>query len=392
MRVFIKALIIVSLLLSIRCSSNAKKRPKIVEKTPIDYAGENIKEAILAYDNSNYDIAIEKFNVALGYLNQALPASTPTDSIPQQIFKIRKNVANIHSEYAFTLSSQNDFDEALNEYETSISMYKSLQSEATPIDSIDNIIVNLYRNTAVCSRQAGDYQKAIDYYDLYLEANPDDDEILLQKFAIYRDNLKDEDQAFAVLKEYALSKNDFNACHRLGDLYKDKNDIINAIYWYEKALSVKLDSNVLQKLGTLYRNPSIKQWEKSIQVFEKFLTLKPNLEELKTVFKLIGDNYMNLKNKPKAVEYFEKYIELEYAENIALYICQYYFDLKNNSKAITWANLVLQNNPNNTNAIYFRALARYNTKDIAGAKADFERLRNDSKYGSIAQQYLKLMK
>ncbi|MFO7659460.1 MAG: tetratricopeptide repeat protein [Candidatus Cloacimonadaceae bacterium] len=389
----IKFLLITAIVIMLAaCGSNKAQAPQVVEKTPLDLAIETSYSAQSSFENEEYSEAITKYNQAIVYYNQALPTSTAPDSINKEIFNIRRNIANIHTISALDYSAQNDFDSALENYETAINLYKELQPQSAPQDSLEHIIVTLYRNAAVVSRQAGEYEKALNYYDLYLEANPDEDDILLQKFAIYRDDLRNETQAFEVLKEYAVSKNDFNAYHRLGDLYRDKNDFQNAIIWYERANSVKTDANVLQKLGSIYRNPQIQQWDKSTQALERFVSTNPGLDALSTAYKLIGDNYKNLKNRAKAVEYFERYIDLEYDESIALYICLYYYDMKNDAKTLSWANIVLQNNPNNSTALLFRGIAKYNQKDMRGAKADFESIQNDPQHGKTAQQYLKIIK
>lgn len=383
-----------SLILILSCSLNAKSKKKQVEKekTSIQLAVESANDAVNAFSVNNYATSIELFDNAINLYNQAIPTASVADSIPKQIFKLKMNVARVHVAYALSLSSQKNYDESLIEYENAIDLYKSLKDQASPDEDIDAILVGLYKNTAACSKDAAEYQKALDYIDLYLESNPDDEEVLLQKFAIYKDDLKDEPKAFEVYKEYAVRKNDFNSYHHLGDLYREKNDVDNAVYWYEKADSIQTDSNVLQKLGTLYRTPTQQKWEKSNRCLELFITMKPDLEELKTAYKLIADNYKNLKNKAKAVEYFEKYSDLEYDENISLYICSYYFDTKNNAKTLYWANKILNNNPDNNGAILFRAITKYNIKDMKGAKEDFERISNDSKYGKTAQQYLNIIK
>lgn len=375
---------------SIEAKKKKDKTPVEKEKSSMELAIESINAANTAYEDTDFETSIRHFNEAINYLKQAETSAAESDSIPIQIFRLKMNVAKIHNDYAFYLSEKNDFDEALVNYESSLALYKALKPESTPQDSIDVYINKLYRNSAICSRQTGEYQKAIEYYDLYLEANPDDDDILLQKFAIYKDNMKDENQAFQVLQEYANNKNDFNASHRLGDLYRNKNDMDNALIWYNKALSIKNDMNILQKIGSIHRTKQ--QWALANTAFERFIALNPNSEELKTAYKLIGDNYKNLNNKPKAVEYFDKYLAMEYNEDIALYICLYYYDAKNNSQMIKYANLILSNNSNNTTAYLFRGIARYNTKDMKGAKADFERIQNDPKNGKTAQQYLKIIK
>lgn len=385
-------ILIITIMLTFACAINAKpkKVEKVVEKTSLELAVEKANEAELDYENADYTSSIEKFNEAIEYYKEALPAATESDSIPQQITKLKLNIAKIHGDYAINLSNQNEYDDAITEFESSLNEYKSVKSDAMPKDSINYKIDILHSNLAITCTKAGEYLDAIKYYDLYLETNPDSANVLLQKFYIYRDNLKDENQAFDVLKEYATTKNDFNATQMLGDLYRKNNDTDNAIVWYEKALAIKNDANILKNLSALYRTKL--QWENSTRVLEQYVLMNPDIEGLKTSYKLIGDNYKNLKNKPKAVEYFEKYLELEYNEDITLYVCMYYYDLKNNSKSMALANTILAKNPDNVNAILFRAIAKYNLKDMKGAKADFERIQNDPKQGKTAQQYLKIIK
>jgi tetratricopeptide (TPR) repeat protein len=384
--------ILLNIILLVGCSSNKVETPQVKEKTPIDLAVESANEAKLAYDNSDFEGAIDKYNQAINYYQQALPTAAAVDSVALQIFRLNKNIANIHAAYGYVLADQNAYDEAIIQYEAAIDKYKSLTAQATPDDSLTYVINNLYRNTAVASKDAGEYEKALNYYDLLLAANPEEDDILLKKFAIYKDDLKNETQAYEILKAYANSKNDFGASHRLGDLYKEKGDIDNAILWYEKANSIKTDSNVLIKLGNIYRNPAVKQWEKSNVALEKYVILNPLSPDLKTVYKLIGDNYDKLKNKAKTMEYYDKILAMEYDEQISLYACNYYYGLKKYTKVISYATTILDKNSNNTTARYFRALSRYELKDMKGAKADFELIKNDPQYGKTVQGFLKTIK
>jgi len=390
MRAYKIVIIVIALTMILACSSNSKtKKPQVVEKTPMVLAEETVVEATSAFESGEYAAAIEKYKTAISYYEQAKVSAAVPDSINNLIYTMNKNIANVHLVHAQDLVKQELYDDALLEYESTISAFDTIKEGSTPADSLDEKILTLYKNTAFVSRQVFDSEKALYYYDKYLAARPGDTQIMMQKFFVYKDDLKNEAQAYEILKTYALAQNDFDSSHSLGDYYRDKNDLVNAIWWYEKADSIKADENVLQKLGSIYRQR--KQWEKSNNALKKFLTLNPDPVQIKTTFKLIGDNYMQLKNKPNAVEYFEKYIEFEYAENIALYICAYYNDIKSNTKALAWVNRILQNNPVQSDALFIRATIRYNTKDLKGAKADFEKLVNDAKYGKYAQQYLKSM-
>ncbi len=386
-------IVILSTMLMMTCAINAKKKvvqEEVIVKTPIELAIEKAQSAESAYMEKDMETAITNYTQAIDLYTSALSTATEADSVQLQIFRLKQNIAKIHIDIAFSQVNQSEYDQAITEYESGLNTYKSIKPESAPKDSIEFKINNLYYNLAICCKEAGEYQKAIEYFDLYLEAYPNEDSILLEKFNMYKDNLKDEPQAFEVLKQYATSKNDFAASNKLGELYWEKNDTDNAILWFEKARSIKDDTKILPKLAALYRTKQ--QWENANQILLQFVTTNPDQEELKKAYKLIGDDYSKLKNKPKAVEYFEKYLALDYDESLALFVSMYYYDLKNNNKSMSYANIVLAKNPNNANALLFRAIAKYNLKDMKGAKADFERIQNDPKNGNTAQQYLKIIK
>lgn len=377
------------------CSSN----PEPVQAEPVEEVQtlpEQAHAAALAageaYRVKDYELALSKYNEAIGLFNQAAPTAAATDSIPKQILKLQMNIAKIHNDFAFDLTTQSNFDSALQQYESSINIYKQVQPLSAVKDSIDAKLTILYLNTAVCSKEAGEFEKALTYYDLYLSKNPDDDNAILAKYKIYSENLKNEALALENLQAYAIGKNDYTSCYRLGKIYSDKKDYPNAIQWYEKARSIKPDVNVLKELGNIYRTVNPKQYAKSNEVLETVLQGFLSPEDTKLIYKLVGDNYKNLSNKPKAVEYWSKYLDLEFNEGIALYITSYYFDKKNNGQTISYANQVLAKNPANSDALLLRGIAKYNTKDMKGAKADFEKIQNDPKNGKNAQQYLKIIK
>jgi tetratricopeptide (TPR) repeat protein len=398
MKNLINLLMAVLFLAMMACGANLsakKKVPAEPVKTPLQLAAESAQSADMAYEEKDYSAALEKYNQAIDLYNQAAPTAAPEDSVARKIFVVRKNIANVNIMNAQSLSAQKEYGPALQSYETAIAQYNELLPLSTPDDSLAARMPILYKNTAITSRLAGEPDTALQYYDKYLDLNPDENEkndVQLQKFAIYKDDLKNKPQAYEVYKKYALARNDANAFQWLGNQYVDENDITSAIYWYEKADSVKVDANVLKNLGNLYRNEKIQMWAKSNDALEKFITLSPSKDELKLAYKLIGDNYGKLKNKPKSIEYFEKYIALEYNEKVALLICQFYNDKKDYNTTIKWANLILQTNPSNPTALLFRGIARYNLKDNKGAKADFELIKNDPNYGKNAQDFLKAIK
>ena len=54
--------------------------------------------------------------------------------------------------------------------------------------------------------------------------------------------------------------------------------------------------------------------------------------------------------------------------------------------------LLLKKKPNNVDAIYYRALINYDQGQKEEAKKDFEKIKNSSKYASLAKGYLESIK
>jgi len=144
------------------------------------------------------------------------------------------------------------------------------------------------------------------------------------------------------------------------------------------------------KIADFYR--SIGEWNKSTDMFMKFIATNPAQDMLATAYKLVGDNYRQAKNTAKMVEYFEKYIGIERDPQIALLLASHYNGIKNYNKVVTYSTIVLGSDSKNTDAIMLRGLAYYNLKRSAEAKADLEKIQNDSKYGDNAKKLLKALK
>jgi tetratricopeptide (TPR) repeat protein len=401
MKVINYIVIIAAILFLFACSSNKVETPVVpqeVAKTPLELALNAATEATDAYMEKDYETALTKFNTAIEQFNLAAPTATAGDSIPANIFRQKMNIAKTHTQIAYAASASNDFDGSAKEYLVSIDLYKNIKSQAAARDSIDSKIANLYLNTAITFKAAGEYQSAIEYFDLYLDSNPSDEQaanVINQKYYIYSDNLKDENMANQNLKDYAEKKNDFNSFFKLGDIYNEKKDFVNAIIWYEKARTVKQDINVLKKLANVYKNTTPKQLAKSNEILDKLIAINPSSPDTKAYYKMLGGNYKEMKNNAKAAEYFDKYLTIEYDEGPAFFMCSYYFDAKNYAKLSNYASMILANNPSassQVNALLYRGIAKFNLNDKKGAKVDFERIQNDPKQGNTAKQYLKLCK
>jgi tetratricopeptide (TPR) repeat protein len=365
--------------------------PVMVEAVkPLVLAHEAALDGSASYKEKDYTMAIENFTKAIDLYKSQEAVATEADSVAYNIEVLTLNTAKVYSDIAFNSFKDQMYTEALQNFEKSLAIYKSIKPTTITQKDLTDMILDLYSNLALTSQQAKDYEKTISYYNKILEVTPNNEEVLNLKFSVLRDNIKDEARAMKVLKDYAEVSNDPNAYIMIADKYRDANNNTEAENYYLKALAQKNEASVMLKIADFYR--SIGEWNKSTDMFMKFIATNPAQDMLATAYKLVGDNYRQAKNTAKMVEYFEKYIGIERDPQIALLLASHYNGIKNYNKVVTYSTIVLGSDSKNTDAIMLRGLAYYNLKRSAEAKADLEKIQNDSKYGDNAKKLLKALK
>lgn len=118
-----------------------------------------------------------------------------------------------------------------------------------------------------------------------------------------RNPMDDVHRQLSTLQEI-LKKNpqDWNALVGLGNLYYDINQFDKAIPYYQRAIEIKKDPNVLADLGTSLRETG--RPEEAIKTYEE--VLKIDDKHWKAVYNIIIVSINDLKDKKRASLYFEK--------------------------------------------------------------------------------------
>jgi tetratricopeptide (TPR) repeat protein len=151
-----------------------------------------------------------------------------------------------------------------------------------------------------------------------------------------------------------------------------------------------LDANFYKNIISTYKK--VDNYTKSIEMSKKFLSLNPPEEEVISTYKSIGVAYAQLKDNSNALTWYLKYLGKEEDPKVALWVCNTYYKQKDNQNTIKYANMVIAKDPGKLVAVFLRGVAKFNMGDKEGAKADFELVKNDPKYGANAQKYLDSMK
>ncbi|KAF5029439.1 Lipopolysaccharide assembly protein B [anaerobic digester metagenome] len=339
------------------------------------------------YQDKMYDAAIVAFQNAWDLFNEAAPTASEADSVAYNMEIMKMNIAKSHADLAYDNMDITLYEEALMNYQSALDIYKSHTPVVITQEDLDRDILGTYNNMAIVAQKAAKYEKTVEYYDEILKRDPNNEGILNAKFHVLSDNLKDDVRAFEVLSDYAEVANSAAAYVMLADNYNAKRDFTAAETAYLKALSLREDADMYTRLGNFYRSSN--QWSKANTYLEKLAGTNPDSETLSLVYKQIGQNYQQLGNSAKMAEYLEKSVNIDRDPNTALTLASHYNGAKNWGKVITYSTMVLSSQANNAAARMLRGVAYLQQKNYPSARADFERIQNDSTYGAQVQGILK---
>ncbi len=382
---------IIAILLSVAACSKTKTQV-VVEppRNPLFLAHEASSEGLAAFNSEQRAEALLKFNEAIALFNEASATASATDSIALNIEKMNLNIAKVYMDEALEAANLQMHDAAITDYQKAVEIYEALVPIAIPVEEKISSINALNKNIAITLRTAGRYEEALTYYDKCLVTDPGNEELLNAKYLILNDDLKDETRALQVLKDYAEASGDYKAYLILGSKYAEKNNIPEATSNYEKALAINKGTDVMKRVADFYRNA--KDYKKSNQIIEQLIATKPDDATLAAMYRIMADNYDKLKNNAKKVEFWEKSIAVEKNTDISLALASHYYGAKNYAKTITFATQVINADPSKAAAFLMRGASYYNTKKYTEAKADLQRIVNDSRYGADAAKLLKAIK
>ncbi|PKN74117.1 MAG: hypothetical protein CVU50_00665 [Candidatus Cloacimonetes bacterium HGW-Cloacimonetes-3] len=379
---------IVAMLILTACGGNKRVPQEVVPvRNPLALAHEASAAGNDAYDEKLYNEAIISFTEAIALFSEAAPTAVPSDSISINIEKMNLNIAKSHIDMASDSMGSQMYNEAIINYQNALTIYKTISPQRITQAELNKNILGVYNNLAISLKNAGRYEEAIQYYDAILEMQPNDPETLNAKFFVLRDNIKDDTRAYAVLIKYAEASQDPAAFINLAERYEERGNNVEAGKYYAKALALRPDADMNRRMVNFYRNA--KDWTNANIYLEKLVATNPPTGELAKYYSMIGNNYDELGNKKKMVEYYEKSIGLDRDPQLAKVLAGYYNSTKTYQKVVTYATMTLAADSRDADALMLRGLAYYQLKNYSSAKVDLERIQNDPKWGTQAKNILK---
>lgn len=299
--------------------------------------------------------------------------------------KSLERIANETGVEAETLYNEGKYVEAAKKFEIAITkLNEAVKKDGIPIDN--EKIMNWMKNTFNGYFKGKDYKNALRIQNMRIKHDPDNYKLINYKAIILKKYMNKTSEAIAILKEYNAKKKSFKVVKKIAGYYSDLKDYKNAVEWYEKAYKLKQDSGIIQKIASLYLKLDKKA--EAIKAYEDFIKTNPKEKVLAKTYRNMGALYDELKNSAKSIEYYEKSLTLKYDNNIALVLITKYYDNDVYDKALKKIELLLKNKSGNNEAIYFRAMIKYNRGKNAEAKTDFKKLLNDPKYSKIAKGFI----
>ncbi|MDC3156090.1 tetratricopeptide repeat protein [bacterium] len=260
----------------------------------------------------------------------------------------------------------------LEQYDTALSYYVQYIEKYGEDDATLNNMALIYKN------DLKDYEKALEYYNKAIELVPDDPLYYNNRGNLYYYNLNEKEKALAdYSKAIELAPEDSDYLDNRADFYEAEKK-------WDLALADNIKSNQLEPnsissyYGISYNKIKLKQFQGAIDNYLNAL----NLEDLENdekyyLLKTIGATYnFGLNDFKNSKKYLEDAIDLN-AKNSDAYLEMGDLFAKNseNKKALEYYNKAIEVDSTNT-PIYYRSIFYYRTGQYDLAFEDIKKARN----------------
>ena len=280
-----------------------------------------------------------------------------------------------------------DYTGAIEKFLFALEKYKSIDFEYNPkTDKINE----LYKNLSVLYNTTKEYGKAIEYYKLRIESDPDNYKIVYSLSSIYK-KMGDKTKSLNTLIQYDEKYSNYKIKKKIAEAFEEKNDLQNAIKYYSEAFEInnkKVD--ILEKIALMYHN--IGQDTSAIKIYNNYIATQPKDYILRKVYKNLGIFYQGLGDEENAIIAFENSYHIKNDEEIGLILAQIYYERGDYSKAKNKLAEVQKNDQNNPQAHYYLGLIYRKDGKINKALAEFEKIKNHPQLGASAKKQIEYIK
>ena len=285
------------------------------------------------------------------------------------------------------LYTQKDYQGAIDKFVTSLDLYKKIDTEANP--KTDRIR-ELYKNLSVMYYTTKQYPKAIEFYGLRQQYEPDNYQIVISLSTIYN-AMGDSAQELQVLLDYDENYNEYKISKKIATIYEDNNDLTNAIIYYTDAFNLNPKKvEFLEKIAMFYHKTD--ETSKAIKAYEDYIATEPADYILRKVYKNLGIFYQNMGQIDKAILAFENSLALKNDKDIAFTVGHLYYDKGDYSTAKQFLQDVLSIDQNNPQAHYYMGKIYREEEQWNKAISEFELIVNNPQLGKFAKEEIDYIK
>ncbi len=285
---------------------------------------------------------------------------------------------------ADALYDEGQYAAAANKYEEAYNYFlRAEQEDNIPLqDKINQMLAAMQTSYY----QGQDYENTVRIIEKRMEMDPQNDVYPRQIAQIYERNLNDPESAINVLQDFDRENPDFIVRRTIARLYLGMEDNQNALTWFNNAFELRQDAEVLQNIALLhYRtgNPGA-----AIRAYEDFLETDPPENVLVTVYRNMGKFYEDIGDEDRSIEYYERSNQLRFNRDITLLLLTKYYDKGDFLSAMEKVDQLLQDDPRNSNAIYYKGLMLFEEERFTEAREEFQKIINDRRLGTTARRYI----
>ncbi|MEA3475227.1 MAG: tetratricopeptide repeat protein [Candidatus Cloacimonadota bacterium] len=285
------------------------------------------------------------------------------------------------------LYNSKDYHGAIDKFLISLEKYQQIDTEENPKTVR---ISELYKNLSVLYNMTKQYDKAIEYYSLRLQREPENHRINISLSTLY-EKIGKKDKALQILIDFNKNYNQYKIKSKIAQIYEERNDIPNAIKYYSEAFNLnKKKVDILGKVALFYHK--IGQDTSAIKIYNDYIATKPEDYILKKVYKNLGIFYQNMGNIDDAILAFEESDSIKFDKEVCLILGQLYYERGNYTTAKLNLAKVKEKEPNNPQAHYYLGLIYRKEGKNAEALAEFEKIKNHHTLGPAAKQQIEFIK
>ncbi len=297
--------------------------------------------------------------------------------------KSLERIANELANQGDSLFTEGNYSKAGKNFENAVEkLNEAVEKDGIPLDSNKNSLwlTNAYKSYA----KGSDFENAVRVLVERKKLDPSNYDLVKTQAIIYKKYLNNIPKAIKILKAYEDIKQTFKNQKRIGSYYLALEDYENSLIWYNKAYKLRKDSGIIKKIAViLYKY--LGRNEEAIKAYEKYIQTNPPKSVLAQTYSDMGKLYEDINDYRKSLEFYEKSFLLKYSKVLNMKLMSSYYDNEMYDRVLEKVNQLLNYDPNNKDAVYYRAKTNYKLNKFDSAKKDLLLLINDSTYGKEAK-------